>query len=1054
MKANRVLLSSGISYFFSVVFFLFLSVACYGQATISDQTTILVNQIEQELNSKQYDDCIATCKELEYVLISANQSETQMYVDCLFIQVKALYHSQRVSEATSLAERALKIQERITGTNTSIYAGCLNRLGICYLNNNAGKAVECQKKAFEIYEKLYGINSEKCYQELYWYIKSLQRASIYNEAYELCKKRLIVAEELYTQKSEAVLECLLNSALIAQKLSRTANEQLFVQLALDLVNDVSFSNKGGYVNFLYKLARVLQDYNHFGAIMILEECVSFLDNYIYRDENMYINCVSMLGKLYYFEGNFNKASMCFEKERNLCKQAYGEKSYKYILALVNLAQCMSSNEAYEIYHKAFTLLNDVSSIDDDIYNNAKTLIMIGRYTSSYAQSFKKSGYKKRALQINKEALKEINQAINALEYSFGYNHDLMYDARQVLSHIYSNMSQHKKSLLIAKENLECAEQKFSKESYSYARALSEMAVVCSQAKMYKEANMYNEESLAIYTKAGEYSTDECLNIIRREISDRLSFNSKDSTIVYLYEDYLARLKDNVIGRFVWMNSEERSNFSKEFIENSVINILLKEDNLRKNDPRMNKLCFNALQILKGILINTDVYFRKAIEKSGNLIKKDYQKIMTKQIELEKNIKKNNRNDAKLDTQRKEIQKLERFLAQEVSNIDYFSNEIRINFQDVQTHLKYKEVVVDFYKHFGTYFAFVVSYDSNKVDVFEVCSDRDIKKLNKNKCYGTDSVYNIIWKPLESVIDSASTVYFIPDGELYSLALESADLTQKRIYHRLSSSRQICLERDSFLGKDAVVYGGIDYDVDSCGQKMNGTPQKCTLRSLRETLDFLPGSQKEATEISGILNQNGFKVNLLTGQSATEESFKKLSDTSVNVLHVSTHGYCWSQQKYAAMVTNNPLLNQGDFYQVDEDLAMIRTGLMFAGANNAFINKVGDTGLDDGILTAKEICNLNLQNVNLVVLSACKSGLGEVSRDGVYGLQRAFKKAGVKSIVMSLWAIDDSVTQDFMIHFYKGLASGLSKAKALLQAKMLIREKYPHSNDWAAFVLLD
>lgn len=134
--------------------------------------------------------------------------------------------------------------------------------------------------------------------------------------------------------------------------------------------------------------------------------------------------------------------------------------------------------------------------------------------------------------------------------------------------------------------------------------------------------------------------------------------------------------------------------------------------------------------------------------------------------------------------------------------------------------------------------------------------------------------------------------------------------------------------------------------------------------------------------------------------------------------------------------------------------MIRTDLMFAGANNAFINKVGDTGWDDGILTAKEICNLNLQNVNLVVLSACKSGLGEVSRDGVYGLQRAFKKAGVKSIVMSLWAIDDSVTQDFMVRFYKGLASGFSKEKALLQAKMLIREKYPHSNDWAAFVLLD
>ena len=595
---------------------------------------------------------------------------------------------------------------------------------------------------------------------------------------------------------------------------------------------------------------------------------------------------------------------------------------------------------------------------------------------------------------------------------------------------------------------------YDKNSYSYARALSELAIILSQAKMYKDAIMHNEESLAIYAMAGDYSTDECLNIIKREISDRVSINSDDSTIVYLYEDYLARLKDNIKDHFVWMNSKERSDFLKEKIEENIIKILLKEDNLRKNNPRINKMCFNALQLLKGILINCDIDFRKTIEKSDNSIKTDYQKIISKRIELEKNIRKMSRNNEKLETQNKEIRRLERFLAQDVLRSTFFNNEILINHQDIRNHLQKDEAIVDFYKSFNTYFAFVVSYDNDQVNVFKVCSEQDIAKLYKNKCYGTDSVYNIIWKPLESVIDSASTVYFIPDGELYSLALESADLTQKRIYHRLSSSRQICLERDSFLGKDVVVYGGIDYDVDSCGQKMNGTPQKCTLRSLRETLDFLPGSQKEATEISGILNQNGFKVNLLTGQSATEESFKKLSDTSVNILHVSTHGYYWSQQKYATMVTNNPLLNQGDFYQVDEDLAMIRTGLMFAGANNAFINKVGDIGLDDGILTAKEICNLNLQNVNLVVLSACKSGLGEVSRDGVYGLQRAFKKAGVKSIVMSLWAIDDSVTQDFMVHFYKGLASGLSKAKALLQAKMLIREKYPHSNDWAAFVLLD
>ena len=1053
MKANRVLLSSGISYFFSVVFFLFLSVACYGQATISDQTTNLVNQIEQELNSKQYDDCIATCKELENVLISANQSETQMYVDCLFVKARALYYSHRESEAISLAEGAIKILESIVGTNTREYVDQIIVLASYYFNFNPRKSAELQKLALRIYENLCGKNSEEAFLTRGILASSLMQASMYDEAYDVYKKRLEIAEKMYTKESEKYVDCLLDLALSLHYLGRINEMQSYISQARELARHISFSNKGGYASFLYQCSLLMEEINRPEAIMALEECLSILDNDITGNANIYLSCISMLANLYNSEGNYNEACLLFKKEAIFCKRIYGEKSTRYARALLHVADYLEPSEAYDVQHKALEILKGESFLKDSSY--VFTLINIARNTSLYAQSLKKAELDERALVINKEALNEIQQAVDVIKQLFGNDHSLMFYARQTLSNILANMFQFKESVLVAKENLKYAESKFGKSSHRYADALYDLSFRYSQAKMPKEAIKYGEKCLAIDTKLGDNSSDRCLNLIMDLITDRHSLDGNDSTIVSLYEEYLERLKDNVTKRFGWMNSEERQSFWKNMIYVRLIPVLLSGDNLRQDNQRISKLCFNALQLLKGLLLNRDVNFKETVEKSkDSSVKADYQMLVSKRIEFDKNIKEINYNEEKINMLRKEILSIERSLAQKLSCIDNFNKEICMNYQDVQTHLKNKEVVVDFYKHLGTYFAFVVSYDSNKVDVFEVCSDRDIKKLNKNKCYGTDSVYNIIWKPLESVIDSASTVYFIPDGELYSLALESADLTQKRIYHRLSSSRQICLERDSFLGKDAVVYGGIDYDVDSCGQKMNGTPQKCTLRSLRETLDFLPGSQKEATEISGILNQNGFKVNLLTGQSATEESFKKLSDTSVNVLHVSTHGYCWSQQKYATMVTNNPLLNQGDFYQVDEDLAMIRTGLMFAGANNAFINKVGDTGLDDGILTAKEICNLNLQNVNLVVLSACKSGLGEVSRDGVYGLQRAFKKAGVKSIVMSLWAIDDSVTQDFMVYFYKGLASGLSKAKALLQAKMLLREKYPHSNDWAAFVLLD
>ena len=1053
MKANRVLLSSGISYFFSVVFFLFLSVACYGQATISDQTTNLVNQIEQELNSKQYDDCIATCKELENVLISANQSETQMYVDCLFVKARALYYSHRESEAISLAEGALKILESIVGTNTREYVDQIIVLASYYFNFNPRKSAELQKLALRIYENLCGKNSEEAFLTRGILASSLMQASMYDEAYDVYKKRLEIAEKMYTKESEKYVDCLLDLALSLHYLGRINEMQSYISQARELARHISFSNKGGYASFLYQCSLLMEEINRPEAIMALEECLSILDNDITGNANIYLSCISMLANLYNSEGNYNEACLLFKKEAIFCKRTYGEKSTRYARALLHVADYLEPSEAYDVQHKALEILKGESFLKDSSY--VFTLINIARNTSLYAQSLKKAELDERALVINKEALNEIQQAVDVIKQLFGNDHSLMFYARQTLSNILANMFQFKESVFVAKENLKYAESQFGKSSHHYADALYDLSFRYSQAKMPEEAIEFAEECLAIETKLGDNSSDRCLNLIIGLIIDRQSVDSNDSTIVSLYEEYLDCLKDNVMTRFGWMNSEERQSFWKNMIYDRLLPVLLGEDNLRKDNQQFSKLCFNALQLLKGLLLNRDVDFKETVEKSKDpSIKADYQMLVSKRIEFNDKMKRINYKEENIDVLRKEILKIERTLAQKLSCIDKFNKDICMNYQDVQTHLKNKEVVVDFYKHLGTYFAFVVSYDSNQVDVFEVCSDRDIKKLDKNKCYGTDSVYNVIWKPLESVIDSASTVYFIPDGELYSLALESADLTQKRIYHRLSSSRQICLERDSFLGKDAVVYGGIDYDVDSCGQKMNGTPQKCTLRSLRETLDFLPGSQKEATEISGILNQNGFKVNLLTGQSATEESFKKLSDTSVNVLHVSTHGYCWSQQKYATMVTNNPLLNQGDFYQVDEDLAMIRTGLMFAGANNAFINKVGDTGLDDGILTAKEICNLNLQNVNLVVLSACKSGLGEVSRDGVYGLQRAFKKAGVKSIVMSLWAIDDSVTQDFMVYFYKGLASGLSKAKALLQEKMLLREKYPHSNDWAAFVLLD
>ena len=140
----------------------------------------------------------------------------------------------------------------------------------------------------------------------------------------------------------------------------------------------------------------------------------------------------------------------------------------------------------------------------------------------------------------------------------------------------------------------------------------------------------------------------------------------------------------------------------------------------------------------------------------------------------------------------------------------------------------------------------------------------------------------------------------------------------------------------------------------------------------------------------------------------------------------------------------------------EDWALLRSGLIFSGANVALKGDELPPDVEDGILTALELSNINLGQVDLVVMSACESGLGETSGEGVFGLQRGFKLAGAHSLMMSLWKVDDDATQMLMTNFYQNLMSGQSKQQALLNAQKFLRENPRYSNPkyWAAFILLD
>ena len=170
-------------------------------------------------------------------------------------------------------------------------------------------------------------------------------------------------------------------------------------------------------------------------------------------------------------------------------------------------------------------------------------------------------------------------------------------------------------------------------------------------------------------------------------------------------------------------------------------------------------------------------------------------------------------------------------------------------------------------------------------------------------------------------------------------------------------------------------------------------------SMRSGVKYLPFTLTEATSISTMLDENHQQSILITGDEATEASFKSLSGKKNGILHIATHGFYWKEEEADKMsIENERLMFMSQFgdnaRRNIEDKALTRTGLFMAGANNSLLGKEIPDDIDDGILTASEIANLDLRGTDLVVLSACQTGMGDIGGDGVFGLKRGFKKAVV------------------------------------------------------------
>lgn len=512
--------------------------------------------------------------------------------------------------------------------------------------------------------------------------------------------------------------------------------------------------------------------------------------------------------------------------------------------------------------------------------------------------------------------------------------------------------------------------------------------------------------------------------------------------------------------------------------------------------------------LKGLILYATSKVRESIMASGDesLIAK-YEEWVSQKEQIAKlysasDIELAVRN-AKIDSLTERSNSLEEQLSKESDVFGKNFASRKLSWKDVQKTLKEGEAAVEMvrYRVFSTdssgvftdevhYAAMIVRHDTE--DYPEMVIMRNGAQMEKKFLSNYRNAikykisenysYRLFWRPISNRLEGISKIYFAPDGVYNQISIYTLQNPQTKDYllneidlYMVTNTKDLVETAGSGgVGKGSIFFGFPNYNMGSNenmgGEGNGGRGIGDVGRSMRSGgkgslergasiprgirgnlvrymqsfngLAMLPGTEKEVNLIDSLYEANGQEAEVFLLEEAVENRLKEIDNP--RTLHIATHGF---------FLELDPEALSNDSYVQNP---LLRSGLVLAGANSYIRTGELDErqGTDDGILTAYEVMNLNLDKTDIVILSACETGLGEIKNgEGVYGLQRAFKIAGVDAIIMSMWTVDDAATQELMTIFYEEWLQHGDKRLAFNTAQKRLREKYSKPYYWGAFVMI-
>jgi len=893
----------------------------------------------------------------------------------------------------------------------------------------------------------------------------------YEKAVSLSKILVDGVNYLYGQKSEQAYISLSLLSTNFYNLGKIRQAILCLNKAILIANSIPD----------FELAKLIESmsvlsvyYNDIGdshkAIDILTKSIKDVINLYGTESVEYANVLNKLTKYSNNVSDYSNALRYAEQAVNIIKETIGEQNELYVRCLSNYATTKSNLGDYDNAIKTNLLGYNINSTITNVYN-VDNALFLGNISYNCAAL----GKFEEAIEYGKKAcsLYYLNNVENVSYVSFLNNLSLYYfnlANKELEKNNTKNYNSYLQAVInyldsseiiaghIAEKDVVLPQIKNNKAMFyslngDFNLAIQSLEDACSLSvdKMTLEYALYLENLSLNYLFSGNYSKAleleiEASNIFNKKIKNNLKSVSEFDITNYWktldewFNQYLPKIayytKDS---QAISLLYNETALFSKGFLLNTNLNIkdiILNEGNERNND------CVNIINQL-----NLEMDSLTLIEDYEN--SKEYHRIKNEIIEKENEI---------------------------ISNSNAYSDyldKITCEWVDIKKNLKSGEIVIEFLtcplgltNDSIIYLALSLKYDYESPHMTPLFFANEIEKDSISGNY-----YNLVWKPLEDELIGVSDIFYSPIGVLHNIGIEY-QINSKGKYvsdeynvYRLSSSRELInRSRNKTRIGQAVLFGGINYDTESLESNRDINTFSSLEREMVDSLAKRGGFEKlnntyeEVLLIDSLLKCANVETTIYSGDDGSEENFKKISNQEIGILHISTHGMHINHNELSHFISDNNFIFLNNLKNDYERSVLTHSFLVMSGGNKLLKRDTISAGTNDGILTALEISRMNLVNNQLVVLSACQTALGDIGKDGIYGLQRGFKKAGAKTILMSLDKVDDEATKILMVEFYKNLMNGKTKHQSLIEAQNYLRQvdngKYDKPEYWASFIMLD